>query len=422
MILAILGTLLRLALIAGTLHHERFFDEEDYHTIGLHLSQGMGFKDGLYAVTMHDGKPVVVDKTYFTAYRAPGQPVLVALVYGVLAHTPPILTQHLPVVLRSNPAVFVEIVEALLLAVLPFVCARLGLALGLSPLAANLAAALAAFHPALAYASITLYPTVLTTTALTLGVWYSWQCIEQNRISRAVAAGVALGIAGAATTTFAPAAFLAAVILVLKKRMRMAIIVLAIGLAPALAWMMRNQRMLGDFTLATNGGYNLELGANDRATPRSGNWVELPQDWAKGEVYLDHADRKQAADWIHVHRSRYAELVVLRALAVFDSIGKPKSEGLHSSRLARLVGYALLPVMILGAFGLILYGRHPLAWLTAAALGLVILSSAATIAKPRFRFPCDPLLGVFAVGSVAKIMQGRLLASSEEHPSSATSM
>jgi 4-amino-4-deoxy-L-arabinose transferase-like glycosyltransferase len=369
--LAISGTLLRLALIAGTRHHQRFYDEQDYDNIGLSISQGLGFKN----------------TTYYTAYRAPGQLVFIGAIYAVFGHHP----------------LIVEIAEALLLAILPFVCSRLGRALGLSPLAANLGATLAAFHPALAYASTMLYPTVLTATALTVGVWYSWQAMERNRSAPGIAAGIALGIAGAATTTFAPLAFLAAIVIAWNRRFKIAALVLIVGMAPALAWMIRNELVLHDFALATNGGQNLALGANDQATPRSGNWIEVPGDPTKGEVHLDHEEQKQALAWIHSHRGRYAELVALRALAVFDSEGKPKTEGLHSGMLAHIAAWSLLPVVILGVFGLVVYRRHPLTWLTIAALGLVIMSSAATIAKPRFRFPCDPLLGVFAIGGAVRI-------------------
>ena len=38
-----------------------------------------------------------------------------------------------------------------------------------------------------------------------------------------------------------------------------------------------------------------------------------------------------------------------------------------------------------------------------AAVALVVLSSAFTIVKPRFRFPCDPLLGVFAAATAASV-------------------
>jgi len=369
--LAIAGTLLRLGLIFGTRHHDRFYDELDYDNIGLAVAQGLGFKN----------------ISYYTAYRAPGQLVFVGMIYAIFGHHP----------------LIVEIAEALLLAVLPFVCMRIGRALGLNPLLANLGATLAAFHPALAYASTTLYPTVLTTTALTVGVWLCWKALQENRAGLAVWAGVALGIAGAATTTFAPVAFLAAVVIAWKRRFKVAVLVLVVGMAPALAWMVRNETVLHDFTIATNGGYNLQLGANDQATPRSGNWVELTPDWTKGEVYLDREQAKEAKAWIHAHRERYAELVVLRAFVVFDSAGKPKTEGLHSGRLAQIAAWSLLPVMIFGVIGLVVYRRHALTWLTLAGLGLVILSSAATIAKPRFRFPCDPLLCVFAVGGVARV-------------------
>jgi hypothetical protein len=370
--LAIAGTLLRLALIYGTRQYDRFYDELDYDNIGLAVSQGLGFKNS----------------TYYTAYRAPGQLVFGAMIYAIFGHHPMV----------------VEVAEALLLAVLPFVCARLARALGLSPLLANIGATLAAFHPALAYASTTLYPTVLTTTALTVGIWLCWLALERNRSGLAVGAGIALGIAGAATTTFAPVAFLAAVVIALKRRFKIAVLVLIVGMAPALAWMIRNEIVLHDFTIATNGGYNLLLGANDQATPRSGNWVELTPDWSKGEVYLDREQAKEAKAWIHTHRARYAELIVLRAIAVFDSAGKPRTEGLHSGTLAMIAAWSLLPVMIFGVIGLVVYWRRALTWLTLAALGLVILSSAATIAKPRFRFPCDPLLCVFAVGGAARIV------------------
>ena len=371
LVLAVSGTLLRFALIGLTLNHERFYDEIDYETIGLAISQGLGFKNG----------------TYFTAYRAPGQLVFVGSLFAIFGHHP----------------LVVEIAEAVLLAILPFLCSRIGRAIGLSPLAANLGATLAAFHPALTYAVITFYPTVLTTCALTLGVWLCWESLQRNRASLAVAEGVALGIAGAATTTFAPFAFLAAIIIAFKNRFKLALLIAFFGLAPALAWMVRNDIVLHDFALATNGGYNLELGANDQATPRSGNWVELTPDWIKGEVYLDRVERDQAVAWIHAHPGRYAELAVLRAFAVFDSEGKPKTQGLHSGRVARLAAYGLFPVMLFGLLGLLFRWKHPLAWLTAAALGLVILSSALTIAKPRFRFPCDPLLCVFAISGAVDV-------------------
>ncbi|HMO43411.1 MAG TPA: hypothetical protein PKB04_08830, partial [Phenylobacterium sp.] len=49
---------------------------------------------------------------------------------------------------------------------------------------------------------------------------------------------------------------------------------LLVGLAPSAVWVARNAVVLGQPTLGTHGGYNLALGADDRATPRPGNAFE----------------------------------------------------------------------------------------------------------------------------------------------------
>jgi 4-amino-4-deoxy-L-arabinose transferase-like glycosyltransferase len=376
--LAVAGTLFRLALIlwVGRTSHfgENFADEMDYDAIGNSIAHGYGFWVA--------GHP--------TAYRPPGQPVLIGLIFALLGH-------H---------AVYVQIVEAFLLAALPFLCSRLGRAIGLSLLAANVAAALAAFHPALAYACTTTYPTVLTAFAVTLGVWLCWESMRRQGVGTAVMAGVALGVAGAATTTFAPLAILAGLVMAARRHFKIAVIVAVVGTVPAIAWMVRNDLVLGAFTLATNGGQNLALGARDDASPRSGNWVEVrpgPKALANGEVGIDLAFRARAESWIRAHPARYAELVALRAVLVVDSAGNPKTSGLHSGKLEVLVAYLLLPAVILGIVGLYFNRRQPIAWLTMCALALVIFSSALTIVKPRFRFPCDPLLSIFAVSGAVEL-------------------
>jgi hypothetical protein len=376
--LAIAGTLFRFALILWVGRADplemHFYDERDYDSIGRSFGNGHGFANG----------------GHLTAYRAPGQPAFAGMIFALLGH-------HI---------VYVHVAEALLLAVLPFLCSHLGRAIGLSPLAANVAAALAAFHPALAYACTTIYPTALTATALTLGVWLCWESMLRQRAGTAVMAGAALGIAGAATTTFAPLALLAGLVMAARRHFKVAVVVAVVGMAPAVAWMARNDLVLGAFTLATNGGQNLALGARDDATPRSGNWVEVqagPTALAKGEVGIDLALRARAESWIRAHPARYAELVALRAMLVVDSAGNPRTPGLYSAEPEVLVAYSLLPVVMLGIVGLYFNRRHPIAWLTMCALGLVVVSSALTIVKPRFRFPCDPLLSIFAVSGAVEL-------------------
>jgi hypothetical protein len=368
--LAIGGTLVRLALIYYIHIHRGlpFYDELNYDHIASSVSLGKGY---------------IQFGNHYSAYRAPAQPLFLAFLFHFLGH-------HL---------IFAKIIEAILLAMVPFICARVGHSLGLGIAASNVGAALATFHPGLIYASTTIYPTVLTTCGLTLGLWLCSRLMCKADFGKSIAAGLSLGLAGSATTTFAPLALLASVVMLLKRSYRSAIIVGLIGTIPVIIWMARNEVVMGKFTVATNGGYNLFLGANDNATPMSGNWVEphLPNEYDRGEIAVDEDYQSQAVHWIKIHPTHWVRLALARSILVFDSVGNPKTQGLHSGVLGRVVGWLMLPIILMGVVGLLFSYKKPLAWLTAIALSLVIVTSASTIVKPRFRFPCDPLLCEFAV-------------------------
>jgi hypothetical protein len=360
----------------GTL---RFYDEHDYDAIARALASGHGF-------SLH-GAP--------TAFRAPAGPAAIALVYAAIG---------------ARPWVF-EVLQAFALATVPFAVARLARVSGLARLGGlesrrdlvpNLAGALAAAHPGLSYAASTLYPTVLTTVALAWGLAFAASAIAEGGRARAAGGGLALALAGLATTYFAPIAGLVALVSAGRRRFAEAAILALVGLAPAAAWAARNHAELGVATLSTNGGYNLALGANDQATPRSGNWIEpdlatLPD----GEVARDAAYRSVATRWIRAHPARFGALSLGRALAVVDSVGKPRTAGAHDAGAARLLGWAMLPLTLLGLAGLFVRRRSLGAQLAMVPLALVIAGSAATIVKPRFRFPCDPLLAIFAIEAAA---------------------
>ncbi|MBS1821250.1 MAG: glycosyltransferase family 39 protein [Acidobacteria bacterium] len=359
---------LSLVFIAYKFKTTVFADEIDYMKIGISIAHGHGFiKDGIH----------------FTAYRPPAQPVMIALLFKMFGQS----------------IVLIKVVEALLLTVVPFICFRIGRMLGLGVAAANVGAALATLHPALAYASSTLYPTVLTAVALTLGVWLCSLAVNGDRIGAATGAGLAFGIAGSATTTFAPLAAIAGVLLLFRRSYRSALIVGILGMLPVVLWMVRNDRVMGRFTVATNGGYNLYLGANDLATPMSGNWVDphLYSEGTLGEIAVDDDYKTAAVQWIKSHPAHWGELAIARSVVVFDSVGNPRTQGLHSGLVGHLMGWIMLPVVLFGVLGLVVCYKQPLSWFTIAALLLVVGSSAATIAKPRFRFPCDPLLAEFSV-------------------------
>lgn len=347
----------------------RFSDEIDYDRIAMSIIEGKGFG--------HDGIP--------TGFRPPGQPFFLAAVYAVVGHR----------------VLVAELIQAVALSILPFLVARVATRVGCGIVTAHLAAALSSLHPALAYASATLYPTVLTTIMLTWGVTLAIEAIMDDNAQRGLGAGAALGIAGLATTYLAVFPILAGFVAWSKGKLRVAIAVAAIGMLPALAWSARNSYALGTSLLSTNGSVNLALGANDRASPRSGNWIDPDPVVCTTEKSCDDAYRANAMRWIQNHPTQYATLVVGRTIASVDSVGKPVTNGPHRHAIAQLSGWLLLPWTILGIAGLVRARKHYGAWLVALALCVIVGAEALTIVKPRFRFPCDPLLGVFAMMVVA---------------------
>lgn len=361
---ALFGVLFRLLLLWTTRHNTVFPDELAYESIGTSLWQNHTF----------------ANHGILTAFRTPAEPFLIAGLYSLF----------------GRHAIIVKLVEVLLLTAIPFLCAAIGRRLGLSGSLANLGALLATLHPALAYASTTLYPTIITTVLLTAGILFCVVAESDGNLGTALWGGLSLGFAGLSTTVFVPLPLIVGLHCAWKRQFRVAAVIAVVGLVPALVWTARNHATLGKAVLATNGNYNLYLGANDQATPESGNLVPIYKETNR-ELDDDLIWKAQATAWIRLHPARYMWLSFRRALLVLDSVGNPKTHGMHSGFIGHLIGWLMLPVVLLGLSGLILRRGEPIAFFTITALVLVAGSSALTIVKPRFRFPCDPILAVFAV-------------------------
>jgi 4-amino-4-deoxy-L-arabinose transferase-like glycosyltransferase len=367
-ILAAFGRLI-LILVSG--RQLRFYDESEYWSIAQQIASGHGFR--LFG--------------HLTAYRPPAMPYFLAL--GMMLGI-----SHYWVFALANAA---------LLCALPLLVYQAARDLKLGKPLATLAALLVAFHPGLNYAATTIYPTTITAVSLTLAALLAVRAISRNSAWVGVLSGLAAALAASATTVFAPYGLILAFVALVQRRQQVALLVAVTSMLPVGVWIIRNHIYVHTDGLATNGGFNMELGANDQAEPRSGNLIRpdiTPEESYGDEVVWDRDHRARARAWIAAHPARYTDLALLRALAVFDSVGRPATPGLHNSLGARLVGWAMLPLILLGLLGLFRYRSCPLAWVTAGALFLVMLSSGLTIVKPRFRFPCDPLLMVFAAGAI----------------------
>jgi len=370
-----LGLLLRIALVVHGKGNLAFSDERDYDALATALLESNGFWLRGQA----------------SAYRPPGQVVFLAAVYAVAGHRP----------------LVAELVQAVLLAIIPFAVLALARRATPRPWVPEIAAALAAVHPGLAYSSATLYPVTITAVAVAVGAWLASQVASRAAVPRAALAGIALGCAGAATPYFVPLPPLAALVVYRRGGAAVAVVLGVVGLLPAGAWMMRNAHALGAPTLGTNGGYNLALGANDRSTFRSGNWIEpdpIDDAAARNELTRDAAWGRSGRRWIVEHPARWAVLALGRAVAVLDSVGKPRTVGLHDNPWAKLVGWAMLPWVVFGLAGLWINRRTPETRIVALAFLLVVAASSATIVKPRFRFPVDPLLAIFATDFVLRVL------------------
>ena len=371
----VIAMVLRLTLVALTGTKQRFYDESEYWSIADSIVHGNGFS--LFG--------------HLTAYRPPAMPYLLAggmLVFG------------------ERYWVF-ALLQALIICILPFLIFHIAEMLGLSTAYASLAAVMVAFHPGLNYASTTIYPTAITTIAIALSTLLALKSIERDSNGYGIAAGAAAGLAGFATTIFVPYGVILALVAFLRRRVRVAVCIAIMSLLPTVAWVVRNHAELHTYSVATNGGLNMELGANDQAEPRSGNLITAEPVSIPGqpsEVDIDKTHHDRAIVWIEAHRARFAELIALRSVAVLDSVGKPATRGVHDSLAAKLLGWAMLPFVLLSLLGLLRYRRSSLALMTMGCLLLIVISSALTIVKPRFRFPCDPLLFIFAVAAIQSLI------------------
>lgn len=366
--ITLFGILARVGLVFTLRHNTIFSDESQYAKIGI-------------SIWIHFAFAVPAG---LTAYRPPGQPAFIALIYSLVGEN----------------TTAVKVAEAVLLGALPFLCALLSRTLGFGIAAANLSALLITVHPGLAYSATTLYPTVLTAVTLTAGVAFC-AFADSGSTTAPYIGAISLALAALATTTFAPLSFLIASYYAITRKLRLACIIGLIGTLPTLLWVSRNHERFGQWTVATNGGVNLYLGANDDATPMSGNQHgrdEIDTVFHAGidELHQDHRFAGYAADWIHRHPIRYAELSVERAILIVDSVGNPVTKGFHSGLAAHIAAWGMLPFVLLGFVGLAVYWRKPAGIFSIMAIGLVVLSSSLTLMKPRFRFPCDPLIATFA--------------------------
>ncbi len=354
-------------------------DEPDYHALALRLFEGRGYVNAA-------GAP--------TAWRTPGLPVVLSLVYAALGPD--------PAGARAVLAFASSLASPLLYGLSTVLFRR--------RLLAFLAGVIWAALPTSRVLAGELLNEPLVVPALLFGVLATVLAEHRRSAALAIVAGLALGSAVLFRAFLLPAVLGAPAWLGGRKARGLAIIlVVAIAVLPG-AWAARNAVQLGVFTVTTQG--SLEFWQGNNAWAR-GSW---PGDWAPQQAYLqsEHPELSSLGEvgfsqlllqeGLHEivdHPARTLWLLPRKAVIFFSPSSYLGFDWLYA---------ALLPFAIVGVVDLVLkrQDRH-LLWLLGFPVLAVLAVCLVVFGDPRFRHPVDPFLVLLSVRGGEK--SGRRLAS-----------
>lgn len=375
----LLGILVRVVFIA--LHQRPLIsDEREYDSLAATLSSTASYS--------YDGVP--------TAYRPVGYPAIVGSLYYVVGHHP-LAEKFFQAVLDVGTAFLIFLILA-----------------GYSDRIRVLAAGLWVFYvPAILYSNLLMSETV-STFLLTLIAFLITRKTD-NRKGTFTSIGICFGI----IVLIKPEALILPILLLFRlsrikialKSLYPAAIAFLLVLAP---WIARNYILFDRFALSSNGGINLLIGNNPRATGAYGITFdpEIPLD-AKGEFDADRRAFQRASQFITEHPGQFAFNAVKKLGRLLESEGglvvltfhsNPEDTSTHYASkyasiplpLTLLTNLPYFLLLILGVFGLLASPRDPIWWFTLSLVGSWVLVHMVYFGGGRFHFPLMPFASVFA--------------------------
>lgn len=399
-LLAILlaGLAVRLAAVV-VLQIEPESDYLEYRTMALNLVEGKGLIDstrnrGLYSV----GYPLLI----------------VAPVFAVF----------------GNHLLAVQLVNACLGAVSILCCYGVARAAGAGPIGRLLAPAfLAMYLPSILYAEYLAKENLMTPVVLGV-VWCALRLAQRPCARVALLSGCLFGLlalAGNSGLATVPVTLLGLQMssATLRAKVGLSVLAAAIALAVAAPWMIRNLYVLGEPVLNSNGGFNLYLGNNERATgfymsiadtPRGPTWQSLRDE---GELQASNTLRAEALDWMTHHPWQVLRLSV-RKVGLFwmPPIHQGEGPGSAAETLTRrlwLVQFVLL--VVAAVLGVVWSNGH---WrcvtLIVLAIGAFTAVHVLFYVSFRYREPVMPLLCVLSGFAVERLVTLRLLQRQDDIP------
>jgi hypothetical protein len=195
------------------------------------------------------------------------------------------------------------------------------------------------------------------------------------------------------------------------RRLYPAAIAFLLVLAP---WIARNYILFDRFALSSNGGINLLIGNNPRATGAYGITFdpEILRD-TKGEFDADRRAFRWAVRYIVEHPGRFVVNAVKKLGRLLESEGgllvltfhdNPEESATHYASkyasiplpLTLLTNLPYFLVLILGVIGFLALRRDPIWWFTLSLAASWALVHMVYFGGGRFHFPLMPFASVFA--------------------------
>lgn len=371
----LIAALLRLVFILTLDDKTCWLDESIYHNLAVNLLSGNGYVD----TSM---KP--------TAYRPPGYPVFIAIIYFIAG------TNLLAVRL-------VQITISLLTLV-----AVSGLSDRIWGLwNARCTAFICAIYPFNVYVPGMLLPTALVSLLLVFAVFMILQKPTAFSWFDIIGIGILVGLAILVWPTSGIIILVLAIWLWLfgpcswLYRLKVLAGIILVTLTVIGPWFYRNGQKLNTWTIATNAGRNFWLGNNPAATGSSGNGVQLPSSMAlelakassevdKQQIYFNHA-----LAFIKDHPGRFCALTLAKALNYWRIVPVPSSGYKHYPALSYWLSIlSFPPILGLAVLGVVKSwsNRRPQIGFLLILFLLFTFFHALFFTNVRFRLPLDYFL------------------------------
>jgi 4-amino-4-deoxy-L-arabinose transferase-like glycosyltransferase len=244
-------------------------------------------------------------------------------------------------------------------------------------------------------------------TPLMLGiVLLSVRCLRDASVWVSLLLGVLIGllaITGNAGLAILPVAFLALAMMPISLRgrgLRMGLVGLVAMLVIA-PWLMRNDAVIGEPILNSNGGFNLYLGNNPAAngffvsiadTPRGATWPQLREE---GEVIASNTLKIEAIDWIKRNPYDFLALAVTKG-RLFWMPPVHEGKGVQSrvevmTRVAWLGQYLFICTLAIGSAAFVQLRNRKTGLLWLAIVGYTAVHMIFYVIF-RYREPVMPLM------------------------------